>query len=53
MRRDVEIYVKTYTMCQQYKSPCQIRKVALKDYRKGEQMERACINLAGPFPVSG
>ena len=52
MRRDVEIYVKTCTMCQQYKSPGQSRKAALKDYRKGEPLEQGCYDLAGPFPVS-
>ena len=35
MREDVEIYVKTCTVCQRYKSPGQSRKAALKDYRKG------------------
>ena len=53
MRQDVEIYVKTCMVRQQYKSPGQSRKAAFKDYRKGEPMERVCIDLAGPFPVSG
>ena len=38
-RQDVEIHVKTCTVCQQYKSPGQSRKAASKDYRKGEPME--------------
>ena len=53
MRHDVEIYMKTCTVCQQYKSPGQSRKAALKDYRKREPLGRICIDLAGPFPVLG
>ena len=29
------------------------QKSALKDYRKGEPMERVCVDIVGPFPVSG
>ena len=53
MRRDVKIYVKTCTVCQQFKSQGQSRKAALKDYRKEESLEWVCFDLAGPFPVSG
>ena len=52
MRKHVQIYVKMCTLCQQYKSTGKGRKAALKDYRKGEPMERICIDLVGPFPVS-
>lgn len=53
MRKQVEIFVKMCTVCQQFKSSGQSRKAALKDYRKGEPMERVCIDIVGPFPVSG
>ena len=53
MRKQVELFVKTCMICQQYKTSGQSRKAALKDYRVGEPMERVCIDIVGPFPESG
>ena len=53
MRKQLDIFDQTCTMCKQFKLPGKSRKAALKDYRKGEPMKHVCIDLVGPFVVSG
>ena len=52
MRKDLELFVKSCDVCGRYKSDGQKRKAAMKNYRTGVAMERVCVDIVGPFPVS-
>ncbi len=52
MRKDIQIFVQSCDSCAKFKVNGQKRKAALKDIRVGIPMERVCIDIVGPFPVS-
>jgi transposase InsO family protein/predicted aspartyl protease len=52
MRKDLELFVKSCDTCGRYKSDGQKRKAAMKNFRTGIAMERVCVDIVGPFPVS-
>ena len=52
MRKDVQFYVQSCDPCAKFKADRRKRKAGLKDIRVGVPMERVCIDIVGPFPVS-
>ena len=52
MRKEIQIFVQSCDSCAKFKVNGQKRKAALKDLRVGVPMERVCIDIVGPFPVS-
>ena len=52
MRKDIQIFVKSCDLCARYKADGRRRKAGLRDFRVGIPMERICIDIVGPFPVS-
>ena len=52
MRRDMDLFILSCEKCQQYKTEGKKRRAALKDFRAGIPMERVCVDIVGPFPVS-
>ena len=48
----MELFIKSCDRCQQYKTDGKKRRAALKDFRAGIPMERVCVDIVGPFPVS-
>ena len=52
MRKDIQIFVQSCDLCSRFKADGRRRKASLKDFRVGIPMERICIDIVGPFPVS-
>ena len=52
MRKDIQIFVQSCDSCAKFKADGKKRKAGLRDFRVGMPMERVCIDIVGPFPVS-
>ena len=52
MVRDVEMHVRTCSVCGQYKTVGKRRRAPMKTHVVGLPMERVCIDIVGPFPES-
>ena len=52
LRRDVETYVKSCSICQHRKKPTKRPKAPLKPFFANNPMEEISIDMLGPFPVS-
>ena len=52
MRKDIQLFVQSCDSCGRFKADGRKRKAGIKDFRVGIPMERVCIDIVGPFPVS-
>ena len=52
MRKDLLLFIQSCEKCQQYKSDGKKRRAHLRDFRAGVPMERVCVDIVGPFPIS-
>ncbi len=52
MKDTVHVWVKKCASCGARKRPNKTPKAAMKEYRVGAPMDRVCIDVCGPFPIS-
>ena len=52
MRHDIEVHIKSCSVCGAFKSPAKKLRATLADYRVGAPLDRIGIDIVGPFPMS-